>query len=183
MARADRYALRIPDQYASSVQWRRRRAGRIDGIHPAFLALGGTAALTYQVLDPNYVRGAEVARAAWLSPSATSAALRVLAEHGLAERGGGGWRRSDASLDDVATSTGAADLQREREARYKRDRESWRARLAQYASGRNAVVAPSDGFWPMDDESEWEALLFSRWPVLAGDVVRGPPAIGSRDTA
>ena len=25
----------------------------------------------------------------------------------------------------------------------------------------------------MDDESEWEALLFSRWPVLAGDV-RGP---------
>jgi uncharacterized protein YqjF (DUF2071 family) len=27
----------------------------------------------------------------------------------------------------------------------------------------------------MDDESEWEALLFSRWPVLADDVVRGPP--------
>jgi len=27
MARADRYALRIPDQYAESVRWRRRRAG------------------------------------------------------------------------------------------------------------------------------------------------------------
>jgi hypothetical protein len=48
MARADRYALRIPDRYADSVRWRRRRAGRIDGIHPAFLVLGGTAALVYQ---------------------------------------------------------------------------------------------------------------------------------------
>jgi hypothetical protein len=29
LARADRYALRIPDRYAGSVRWRRRRAGRI----------------------------------------------------------------------------------------------------------------------------------------------------------
>ena len=43
MARADRYALRIPDRYADSVRWRRRRAGRIEAIHPAFLVLGGTA--------------------------------------------------------------------------------------------------------------------------------------------
>ena len=102
MARADRFALRIPDAYADSVRWRRRRAGRIDGIHPAFLVLGGTAALVHQVLDGTEARGAEVARAARLSPSATSAALRVLAEHGLAERGRGGWRRGDAALDDVA---------------------------------------------------------------------------------
>ena len=33
-------------------------------------------------------------------------------EHGLAERGRGGWRRGGAALDEVATSTGAADLQR-----------------------------------------------------------------------
>ena len=176
MARADRIALRIPDAYAESVRWRRRRAGRIDGIHPAFLVLGCTAGLVHQVLDGTEARGAEVARAARLSPSATSAALRVLAEHGLAERGCGGWRRGDASLDEVATSTGAADLHREREARYKKDRESWRARLAQYASARNAVVSPRDGWWPLDDEGEWEALLFSRWPVLGEDLVRGPPA-------
>ncbi len=48
MARADRYALRIPDRYADSVQWRRRRAGRVEAVHPAFLVLGGTAGLVYQ---------------------------------------------------------------------------------------------------------------------------------------
>jgi hypothetical protein len=48
LARADRYALRIPDRYADSVRWRRRRAGRIDAVHPVFLALGGAAALVYQ---------------------------------------------------------------------------------------------------------------------------------------
>ena len=131
MARADRYALRIPDRYADSVRWRRRRAGRVDAAHPAFLVFGGTSALVYQVLDQVEARGAEIARAARPSSSATSAAPRVLAEHGLAERGRGGWRRGDASLDDVATSTGAADLHRERAERCKRDRESWRTRLRQ----------------------------------------------------
>ena len=106
MARADRYALRIPHRYVDSVRWRRRRAGRVEAAHPAFLALGGTSALVYQVLDQAEARGAEVARAARLSTSATSAALRVLAEHGLAERGPGGWRRcwpGKASMS--ATST------------------------------------------------------------------------------
>jgi len=45
-----------------------------------------------------------------------------------------------------------------------------------YASTRNTVVTPRDGWWPLDDEGEWEALLFSRWPVLGEDLVRGPPA-------
>ena len=116
-----------------------------------------------------------MARAARLSPSATSAALRVLAEHGLAERGRGGWRRGPANLDDVAESIGAAEAWRDRRSRYQQDRESWRTRLAMYASARNAVVAPGDGFWSMDDDDEWEALLFSRWPVLGDDCVRAPP--------
>ena len=179
MARADRYALRIPDRYADSVRWRCRRTGRIEAAHPAFLALGGTSALVYQVLDQDEARGAEVARAARLSVSATSAALRVLAEHGLADRGPGGWRRGPVALDDVAESTGAADLQREREERYKKDRESWRVRLRQYASARYAAVAPGGGFWPMDDDDEWEALLLSRWPVLGDDFVHGPPEAGA----
>jgi hypothetical protein len=76
LARADRYALRIPARYADSVRWRRRQAGRVEAAHPAFLELGGTAALVYEVLDGAKVRGAEVARAARLSPSAVSAALR-----------------------------------------------------------------------------------------------------------
>ena len=178
LARADRYQLRIPDQYAASVRWRRRRTGRVEAAHPAFLVLGGTAALVYQVLDVNLVCGAEVARAARLSASATSAALRVLAEHGLAGRGPGGWRRGPVALADVAESTGAADLQREREARYKRDRESWRARLRQYVSARSAVVAPRDGWLGLDDEDEWAAMLNSRWPVIRDDAVRAPPGAG-----
>src|SRR5271169_4875799 len=171
LARADRYALRLPDRYADSVRWRRRRAGRIDAAHPAFLMLGGTAALVYEVLGPEAARGAEVARAARLSASAVSAALRVLAEHGLAELGQGGWRRGAVALADVAESTGAADLQREREARYKKDREGWRARLREYQGAKSAVVAPRDGWWPLDDQEEYEAVLFSRWPVMGEDCV------------
>ena len=45
LARADRYALRIPARYADSVWWRRRRAGRIDAAHLVFLILGGAAAV------------------------------------------------------------------------------------------------------------------------------------------
>ena len=52
LARADRYVLRIPDRYADSVRWRRRRAGRVEAAHPAFLVLGGTAALVYEALGP-----------------------------------------------------------------------------------------------------------------------------------
>ena len=183
LARADRYALRIPARYADSVRWRRRRAGRVEAAHPAFLVLGGTAALAYEALGPDPARGAEVARQARLSTSATSAALRVLAEHGLAERGPGGWRRGPAALADVAESTGAAGLQRDREARYKQDRESWQARLRRYVSARSAVVAPRDGWLGLDDEDEWAAMLVSRWPVLGDDFVRGPPSAETRESA
>src|ERR1700759_1266735 len=145
MPRADRFALRIPDAYAASVRGRRRRAGRIDGMHPAFLVLGGTAGLVRQVLDGTETRAAEVARAARLSPSATAAALRGLAAHGVARGGRGGWRRGAASLDAVATSTGAADLHRERAERYRKDRESWRARLRAYQGARQPPVSARDG--------------------------------------
>jgi hypothetical protein len=175
MARADRYALRIPDRYAGSVRWRRRRAGRVEAIHPAFLVLGGTAGLVYERLGQDEARGAAVARAARLSASATSAALRVLAEHGLAERGPGGWRRGAVALADVAESTGAAALQQEREARYKQDREGWRARLRRYQAARSAPVNERDGWWSLEDPDEYD-FMACRWPVLAGDTVRGPPA-------
>ena len=174
MARADRYQLRIPDRYAGSVRWRRRRAGRAEAIHPVFLVLGGAAGLVYQVLGPDEVRGAEVARTARLSASATSAALRVLAEHGLADRGPGGWRRGPATLDGVAESAGAAGLQREREQRYSKDRQSWRARLRQYQAARQVPVMSGDGWLGLDDEDDWAAMLGSRWPV-PDDAVRGPP--------
>lgn len=175
MTRADRLALRIPDRYADSVRWRRRRAGRLDGVHPAFLVLGGTAFLVHQVLDVDPGRGAEVARLAGLSPSAALAALRVLAEHGLAERGRGGWKRRAANLDDVATSTGAADLQRERAERYKQDRIGWRVRVAQFLAAGRRLVNERDGWLSLDDPDEYD-FMACRWPVLADDPVRGPPA-------
>jgi hypothetical protein len=174
MARADRYALRIPDRYADSVRWRRRRAGRIEAAHPAFLILGGTAALVYQALDQVEARGAEVARAARLSASAVSAVLRILAEHGLAKRGPGGWRRGAVALADVAESTGAADLQREREERYRKDRESWRSRLRQYQAARYRPVNERDGWWSLEDPDEFD-FMACRWPVLSDDFARGPP--------
>ena len=183
LARADRYALRIPVRYADSVRWRRRRAGRIEAAHPVFLTLGGTAALVYAALDQAEARGAAVARAARLSASATVAALQLLAEHGLAERGPGGWRRGFAVLADVAESTGAADLQREREERYKQDRESWRARLRTYQGSRHTPVSPRDGWVGLDDEDDWDAMLLSRWPVLRDDFVRGPPSAEARESA
>jgi hypothetical protein len=183
LARADRYVLRIPDRYADSVRWRRRRAGRIEAAHPAFLALGGPSALVYAALEQAEARGAEVARAARLSASATAVALQLLAEHGLAERGPGGWRRGPVALADVAESTGAADLQREREQRYKQDRESWRARLRTYQGARYMPVSPRDGWVGLDDEDDWAAALLSRWPMLSDDFVRGPPALERRQAA
>jgi hypothetical protein len=44
-------------------------------------------------------------------------------------------------------------------------------------------VAPRDGWWPLDDQEEYEALLFSRWPVLGEDFVRGPPSAEARESA
>jgi len=178
LARADRYQLRIPDRYAASVRWRRRRAGRVEAVHPAFLVLGGAAALVYKAVDNYAARGAEVARAARLSPSVVSSALRTLAEHGLAERGPGGWRRGPASLDDVSESTGAADLQRERAERYRQDRESWRARLRQYQVARHRPVNERDGWWSLDEPAEYD-FMACRWPVLSEDLERGPPSSGA----
>ena len=182
LARADRYALRIPDRYAGSVRWRRRRAGRVEAIHPVFLVLGGTAGLVYEALGRDEARGAEVARAARLSASATSAALQVLAEHGLAEHGPGGWRRGAVALAGVADATGAADLQCEREERYRQDRESWRARLRQYQGARHRPANERDGWWSLDDPDEYD-FMACRWPVLSDDFVRGPPAPERRQAA
>ena len=175
LARADRYQLRIPGRYADSALWRRLQAGRVEAAHPVFLVLGGAAALIYQVLGRDRARGAEVARAARLSPSATSAALRVLSEYDLASRGSGGWRRGDARLDDVAEATGAAEIHRERAERYKKDRESWRVRLRAYKGARHIPVNERDGWYSLDDPDEYD-FMTCRWPVLTRDVIRGPPA-------
>jgi len=97
---------------------------------------------------------------------------------GLAERGPGGWRRGGAALADVAESIGAAALQpeREREERYRQDREDWRARLRRYQAARHRLVNERDGWWSLDDPDEYD-FMACRWPVLTDDV-RGPPSAG-----
>ena len=125
--RADRYQLRIPDAYAEAARWRRRRAGRIEAIHPVFAVLGGTAALVYAALGPEPVRAAEVARTARLSEAATAAALRVLAEHGLAGHERRGWHVGPTVLADAADACGATRRHKERQAAYATDRATWQA--------------------------------------------------------
>jgi|SRR5262245_34921442 len=71
-----------------------------------------------------------------------SAALRVLAEHGLAEHGPEGWRRGPARLDYVAESTNAAQLHREWAAAYAKQREKWRGLIGSWLAP--AVPGPSD---------------------------------------
>jgi hypothetical protein len=133
--RADRYALRIPAEYAEQARWLRRRAGRIEALHRVWAVLGGVAAFVWLELDDQApAPAADVARAAHLSASATAAALRRLAEYGLAEHGPHGWRRGPALLDDVAHACGATVLLREREAAYAEQRDTWHRVIASWVA-------------------------------------------------
>jgi hypothetical protein len=76
----------------------------------------------------------------------------------------------------VAESTGAADLQREREERYRQDREGWRARLRQYQAAWHRPVTERDGWLSLDDPGEYD-FMACRWPVLSDDFERGPPCL------
>lgn len=172
LKRADVYVLRIPDAYAEAASWRRRRAGWITAIHPAFGELSGTAALTYAILTADPVPAAEVARAARLGETAAADALRALAVHGLAERGPGGWQRGPVSLDDVALATGAMANHADQAARYSEDRSAWHEKIAGWLNGPEPVI-PDDpeqllladvppppapaGTEPGEDDTAWPA--------------------------
>jgi hypothetical protein len=159
LKRADVYVLRIPDAYAEAASWRRRRAGWITAIHPAFTAdtLKGTAALTYAVLTSTAAPAAEVARTAQLGETATADALRALAADGLAEKGPRGWTRGPASLDDVALSSGAMAAHAELADRYGKERSAWHEKIAGWLNGPEPVI-PDDP----------EQLLLADIPPPAG---------------
>jgi hypothetical protein len=151
LRRADRYELRIPDAYVAAARWRRRRAGRIEAIHCAFETLGGPAALVYSALGPAEARGAEVARAARLSESATMTALKVLGEYGLAERGSRGWRRGPVTLEVAAAKCGGARRRKEREAAYAEDRRNWQALIASWLAGPDVAYRDDGPVLAIDD--------------------------------
>lgn len=168
LTRADRYQLRIPGRYERSSWWRRRRAGWISAIHPAFTALGGTAALTYAALTADPTPAAGIARTARLSGPATADALRELAAHGLAVHHARHWTRGPASLDDVALATGALQAHQERSDRYRRQQQQWKAVIAALPAATARSPRPTPG---------------RTVPVLAGRLApasrppagRGPP--------
>ena len=82
----------------------------------------------------------------------------------------------------LAVAPASDGLQREREERYRKDRESWRARLREYQAARQGPVMFRDGWLGLDDEDEWAAMLLSRWPV-PDDVVAARRMVTDRLTA
>ena len=88
--------------------------------------------------------------------------------------------RPEERVEAAAVLGGAAGLaaagqQREREQRYRRDREGWRARLRQYQGARRRPVSERDGWWSLDDPAEYNQVC--RWPVIFDDGVRAPLAL------
>lgn len=149
--RADRYQLRIPDMYKTAAQWRRRRAGKIEAIHPVFAVLHGPAALTYTALTAEEVPAAEVARTARLAESTTAAALRTLAEHGLACHGRRGWYRGPVALDTAAGRLGADRIQEEKRKTYRSHRDRWHEKIASWLAAPEISYRDDTPQIPIDD--------------------------------
>ena len=176
MARADRYALRIPDRYAGSVRWRRRRAGRVEAMRTrcswSSAARPGWCIRCWARMRsavPRW-RGRPGCRRRPPRPHSGCSLSTGLPS---AARAGGvvvpsPWPMSPSRPGRLACSGNVRQ-------RYRKDRESWRARLRAYQAARQVPVMVGDGWLGLDDEDEWAAMLLSRWPVLSDDFVRGPP--------
>ena len=123
--RADLYRLRIPHGYRLVARRRPWRAGRIEAGHPVFLELGPTAALMYEALSDAETRSVDLQEVAVLSHTATTQALAVLHDHGLATRGKTGWRRGPVDLDTAARHLDAFTRWHQRLETYREDRRQW----------------------------------------------------------
>ena len=63
-----------------------------------------------------------------------------------------GWRHQPAA----SCCSSVVRRSREREARYRQDREGWRARIRQYQAARQVRPAARDGWWSLDDGDEYD---------------------------
>jgi hypothetical protein len=61
----------------------------------------------------------------------------------------------------AARAAGAADLHRERAARYQQDRESWRPLLREYQGYCAVLLSERDGWWSLDDPAEYDELTYA----------------------
>ncbi|WP_152990769.1 hypothetical protein [Sphaerimonospora mesophila] len=123
--RADVYRLRVPDAYRKDAAWRRWRAGFIEGIHPAFWELSGPSALLYEVLGAEETKAGELVRLSALADISVWRSLKELAAYGLAVKGERGWRRGEATLEEVAKELGADKRMAELVELYREQRREW----------------------------------------------------------
>jgi hypothetical protein len=151
--RADRYVLRIPEAGLHAAAWRAWRPGRIEAIPAVFRELGAARALVYESLTEAPLPRRGVSHAAALPAGTVDEALRVLAEHGLAEKvPGQGWRRGPTAPDRLAHTLGVSELVDRVVERYRAERAAWRALLERLAL-RHRPSLVSHGFtepfaWP-----------------------------------
>ncbi len=168
-AHADWYRLRIPDSYAEAAAWRRWQPGRLGGVHPVFRELGGPAALIYEQLTSEPTRRGELPLLTGVSDTATSTALRTLAEHGMAERHPEGWVRGPADPTNVARQLDIPERIAEIQARYRRERTQWRMLLMLAEMGYSVL---SDAYVhpvPLQDIAD------AGVPEWVPDEATGPP--------
>ena len=167
--RGDLYELTIPQAAGQRPTTRDLPAGRVYALRPVFRELGAVAALVYegleQVREP--LLRHDLAGAVHLSPSATAAALRTLAAHGLAIRHTRGWALGPASLTTLAAHFGIPEQLADLRIRYAVERAAWRAVLGAVqltvpdiiAARRHAPPRPAP---PPSDEPERALDLLRR---------------------
>ncbi|CUU60777.1 hypothetical protein Ga0074812_14723 [Parafrankia irregularis] len=159
----DLYQLRIPTALVEAVTVRPWPRGRIPAVDPVFSAdgLGLPAHFVYQALP---AEGSVMARglqtAAGVSRAALYRALNHLADHGLARRVVGGWRRGRRALLAVRDDLDLGSRLAARHERFAAERRKWWAYLgyvpATTSSGQ--LPAPDLPGEASDDHSSVEPI-------------------------
>ncbi len=128
---ADHVRLRIPDEIAELVTWRRWRPGFFVPVHPLLQYLGTAAAVAYDALSPDFSPRWELELRSALPERTLRRSLDQLVDHGLAERRGLFWRRV-ATPDQTKINCDAAMINfRERVAEYQAERLDWHLHLGE----------------------------------------------------
>lgn len=128
----DLYELVIPDQVRDTIERRPWKAGSIQAIHPVFRGLGLPVAFVYEQLETASRNSFDLAEAALVSQRAAQQALHTLSTHGLATRTATGWSRGTRTLNSVAAALGIDVIVEQVQARYRQQRQAWRALLGAY---------------------------------------------------
>lgn len=129
---ADAYVIDLDQAVASHLENRSGPRAMVHALRPAFRVLGAAAALVYEALEEGHCGSAgQVARAAGLGASTTYRELHRLAEYGLVENTGRGWRLiRTRSLVRLAAELGMLDEVAAQLRTYQLDRLRWKELLS-----------------------------------------------------